>query len=141
MVTQICLTTITAATARHTISSPSTVIEQKDVALTRKSLRDHMAVMLTDDLADDSQLFGLGEVRTDLPNNLTGLLADDCHDVCLTSIPDDVLRVESLIACIIPLVRSKYAHGVDVHPVTLSATILMDVRVTGQNVLCDLAEA
>ena len=97
---------------------------------------------MTDDLANLTEFFGSGEVRPDLPYNLTGLLVGDCHDVCFTSVPNDVVRMETFITLVIPFVWPEGTHGVDVHPVTEFAVFgEVLVRVTEENVLCSLGEA
>ena len=95
-----------------------------------------------DDLANLTHFLGSGKVRTDLPYNLTGFLVGNCHDVRFTSVPNDVVRMETFIAIVIPFVWPEGAHGVNVHPVT-EFTIFGEVlvRVTEENVLRSLGEA
>ena len=101
-----------------------------------------MAVMLTDNLADGTQFFAYGKVWTDLPYNFTCFFADDSHNVCFTSIPDDVVRMEPFIALIIPFIWPQYAHGVDVHPVTHFTTLCeMYVRIAEQYIFGSFGEA
>ena len=93
-----------------------------------------MAMVLTDNLTDGAQFFTYSEVWTNLPNNLSSFFTDDCHDVCFARIPDDIIRMEAFISVIIPTVWTQYAHGVDVHPVSLTTAVRMVVRIAEQNI-------
>ena len=77
MVADICLGTVFADSAWHTIASPAAVVKYKDIAFARQSFRNHMAVMLSNDLTHNTKLFCLSKVRTNLPYNLASLLADN----------------------------------------------------------------
>lgn len=126
----------------HTIACPTTVVEEKDITFARKTLWNHVAMVLADDLTNAAKFLRFGKVWTNLPNNLTSFLGDDSHNVSFTSVPNDVVWMEAFIACIVPFVRTQDAHGVDVHPVTHFASLgEMLVRVTEKHVLGSLREA
>ena len=55
-------------------------------------------MVLADDLTNLAQFTASGKVWTNLPNDFTGFLADDCKNVGFTCIPDDVVRMETFIA-------------------------------------------
>ena len=93
-----------------------------------------MAMVLTDNLTDGAQFFAYGEVWSNFPNNFPCFFTDDCHDVCFTRIPDNIIWMEAFISVIIPTVWTQYAHGVDVHPVSLTTAVRMVVRIAEQNI-------
>lgn len=141
VVTDVNLGTVNAHAIRQAITSPAAVVEDQDIAFAWQTLWNHVNMVLTNDLADAAHFLGFGEVWTELPNDLAGFFVDDGEDVGFTCIPDDVVWFEAFVACIVPFVRPKVAHGVDMHPVT-EFTVLgeMLVRVAEENVLCSLGE-
>ena len=142
VVTQVNFCTIFTHSVWNAITSPTTVVEDQDVTFTWQTFWNHVAVMLTDDLADFTQFFAYSKVRTDLPYDFTGFFADDCHDICFTSIPDDVVWMESFVALVIPFVWPQYAHCINVHPVThFTVLSVVNVRVSEQCIFCSFGEA
>ena len=57
-----------------------------------------MAMMLADNLTDGAQFFAYGEVWSNFPNNFPCFFTDDCHDVCFTRIPDNIIWMEAFIS-------------------------------------------
>ena len=79
--------------------------------------------MLADDPAKGLE-FRLAVVGADLPDDLPGFLADNQDDVGFAPVNDDVVGMEALVARVVPLVRAKHGHGVDVHPVAQAGGFL-----------------
>ena len=63
-----------------------------------------MQMMLSDDPSKFFGCFVLIEIRSHAPYNVTGLFADDGKNVGISCINDDIIRMETLIALIIPFV-------------------------------------
>ena len=117
---------------RVTVTTFTTVIEYQQIAFSRQSLRDHVEMMLTDDPSQFAKFFRLGKIRSDLPYDLSGFLADDRQNIGVSCIEDQVVRMESLISCIIPFVLSENGYAVDMHPVTTGFSVKS--RITEQNI-------
>ena len=100
-----------------------------------------MRMVHTDDLTDHSQLAALGEIRTHLPNDFAGLMADDRQNIGLAGVPNNIIRMKSFITLVIPFVRSEVACAVNVHPVRLTAAVMMIIWVTEEDVFLLLGEA
>ena len=98
------------------VASPAAVVKDEDVASARQALRNHVGMMLADDLAD---LFGFAGavVRTEFPDEFVGLFVENGDDVGGAAVKDDVVRMETFVAGVVPFVWPQHAHAVDVHPV------------------------
>ena len=98
------------------VPGPAAVIEDQNIARPRQSLGDHMRMVLADNPADVLQL-RFAVVRAELPDDLAALFIDNGDNVGFARVPDNVVRMETRVAGVIPFVRSQRRHGVDVHPV------------------------
>ena len=119
---------------RVTVTTFTTVIEYQQIAFSRQTLRDHVEMMLTDDPSQFAKFFRLGKIRSDLPYDFPGFLADDRQNICISRIKDQVVRMESLISRIVPFVLSENRYAVNVHPVTTGFSVKS--RITEQNIFC-----
>lgn len=83
------------------------VVKEEDIALAGQSAGDHVHMMLADDLADVLQILAGFKIRPDAPNDVTGLAVDDEGGVEDTHIRNDIVRMKTLIAGIVPFIRPQ----------------------------------
>ena len=93
-----------------------------------------MEMMLTNNPAQLAKLLGLGEIRSDLPYDFSCFLADNCQDICISRIEDQIVRMKSLIPFIVPFIFSENRYTVNMHPV--SSGFSMKARISEQNIFC-----
>ena len=90
-----------------------------------------MRVVLADNPADMLQL-RLAVIGPKLPDNLAALFIDNGDNIRFAGIPDNIVRMETLIARVVPFVRPQRRHGVDMHPVAHAAAAGAHVRIVIQ---------
>src|SRR5581483_2002091 len=91
-------------------------IKDQEVAGSRKSFWNEMGVMLTDDLADRTQLRRGAEIGAHLPNDRT-FARNDSDERRFPAADDHVLRRKALVAFVVPVFLTHVSCGVDVHPI------------------------
>ncbi|MNC59725.1 hypothetical protein D3C75_1095540 [compost metagenome] len=83
-------------------------------------------------------------VRSQPPDDGPGPLVGDGDNIRLPGVPDNVVRMETLISVIIKFVRSHIRSRVDMKPVANAAAQITEgtgVGITEQNIACRLVKA
>ena len=76
-----------------------------------------------------------------MPNDVTCFFIDYGNDVCFATVPDNIVRVKTLITGIVPPVGAQQRHGVNVHPVAYTPTSRPHIWIAAENVFGLLAES
>ena len=132
---------VSAARIRNTIASPASVVKHHQVSFSRKTLRYHMEMMLSDDPSKLPQFRGRIEIRTDFPYDLSAFLIQNGKDIRLTAVKDDIVGLKAHIPMLIPFIRAKIAHAVHMQIIADTTVTGTHIRITCQNIFCGLIEA
>lgn len=81
--------------------------------------------------ANDPTEFAVLIIGANGPNNFTCFFIGDANDAGLTTAPNDVVRVKTIIAISVPFVGAQDRHGVHVHPVAYIACDHVGIAVHG----------
>ena len=95
---------------------------------------------MTDDLTNGLYLCIFTEIRTQPPDYFSCFLTDNRQYICISGIPDQIIRVETHIPLIIPMIRAQNRDRIDMQPVTCISRLLIG-RITEQRILCRIIKS
>src|SRR5262249_5885613 len=105
------------------VDGPSAIVEYQKIAGAGQPLWNEMRMMLAENLSQRPQWARLAIIRTHPPRERAGRPIDDPDDARGPAADDDVVRMETFVAGVVPLVGSEIRRGVHVQPVTAAAVL------------------